>query len=68
MLTILIGSIQFSNANKLGNDLYEYLVDKELTVINNAEPTRKDKIIDLTIVSNRLVNKIRNGKYNTRFT
>ena len=51
-----------SNANKLGNDLYEYLVDKELTVINNAEPTRKDKIIDLTIVSNRLVNKIRKWK------
>ena len=34
------------DANKLGNELFEYLVDKEVTLMNTAQPTRKDKIID----------------------
>lgn len=46
------------NANKLGTELFEYLSDKDLSIINTEQPTRKDKIIDLTIVSNRLEGKI----------
>ena len=48
------------DANKRGYILFDCLVDKELTVANNAIPTRKDKIIDLTIVSNGLKDKIDN--------
>ena len=57
MLTILAGLI------KLQIDLemnYMSLVDKDLMVVNNCVPTRKDRIIDLTIVSNRLKDKIIN--------
>ena len=46
------------DANKLGDELYEFLVDKDLMVANNTEPTRKDRIIDLTIVSNCLKDRI----------
>ena len=39
------------NGNKLGNELFEYLSDKDLSVMNSAQPTRKDKIIDLRFLS-----------------
>ena len=48
------------NANKLGTDLFEFLVDKNLIVMNNANPTRKDRIIDLTIVSTMISDKVSN--------
>ena len=48
--------------NKLGNELFEYLSDKDLSVMNTAQPTRKDKIIDLTIVSNAVAGKVSNWK------
>ena len=51
-----------SSANRLGNEMFDFLVDKELVVMNNAEPTRGDKIIDLTIASTVLSNKISNWK------
>ena len=51
-----------SSANKLGNELHEFIVDKDLVVLNNAEPTRKDRIIDLTIVSTSFSDKISNWK------
>ena len=57
MLIILAGLI------KLQIDLemnYMNLVDKDLMVVNNCVPTRKDRIIGLTIVSNRLKDKIIN--------
>ena len=44
------------------NEMFDFLVDKELVVMNNAEPTRGDKIIDLTIASTVLSNKISNWK------
>ena len=50
------------SANKLGNELFEYLVDKDLVLMNNSEPTRKDNIIDLTIVSTVLSSKIEKWK------
>ena len=50
------------NANKLGNELFEYLSDKDLSVMNTEQPTRKDKIIDLTIVSNVVAGKISNWR------
>ena len=50
------------NANKLGNELFEYLSDKDLSVMNTEQPTRKDKIIDLTIVSNVAAGKISNWR------
>ena len=46
------------DANKLGNKLFDFLVDKDLVVPNNSQPTRKDKIIDLTIISNSLQEKV----------
>ena len=51
-----------NTSNKLGNELFEFLSDKDLTPMNNDSPTRKDKIIDLTIVSNNLSGKIMNWK------
>ena len=51
-----------SSANKLGNELHEFIVDKDLVVLNTAEPTRKDRIIDLTIVSTSFSDKISNWK------
>ena len=50
------------DANKLGNELFDFLVDKDLVVANNSQPTRKDKIIDLTIISNSLQEKISSWK------
>ena len=50
------------DANRLGNELFEFLVDKNLVVMNNESPTRKDKIIDLTIVSASLSDKVINWK------
>ena len=46
------------DVNKLGNELFDFLVDKSLVVANNSQPTRKDKIIDLTIMSNSLQEKV----------
>ena len=51
-----------STANRLGSEMFDFLVDKELVVMNNAEPTRGDKMIDLTIASMVLSNKISNWK------
>ena len=51
-----------SSANKLGNELHDFIVDKDLVILNNAEPTRKGNIIDLTIVSTSLSNKISDWK------
>ena len=34
------------DANKLGTELFDFLADKNLQVINNSQPTRKDRIID----------------------
>ena len=50
------------SANKLGNELHNFIVDKDLVVLNNAEPTRKDRIIDSTIVSTSFSDKISNWK------
>ena len=44
--------------NVIVNILHDYLVTSDLTVINNSSPTRKDKVIDLTIVSNAIKSKI----------
>ena len=48
------------DANKLGKELFEYLVDKDFTIMNIEEPTRKESRIDLTIVSNVLTAKVTN--------
>ena len=65
--TILVGDFNAhhpywygDNANKLGNELFEYLSDKDPSVMNTAQPTRKDKIIDLTIVSKAVAGKVSN--------
>ena len=50
------------DANQLGNELFGFLVDKDLMVVNNNEPTRKHRIIDLTIISNSLKEKVMNWK------
>lgn len=50
------------DANQLGNGLFGFLVDKDLMVVNNNEPTRKHRIIDLTIISNSLKEKVMNWK------
>ncbi|MEW8546767.1 MAG: reverse transcriptase domain-containing protein [Candidatus Thiodiazotropha sp.] len=50
------------DANKLGNELFEFLVDKNMIVVNSAVPTRKDRIIDLTIVSSSLFDKVLDWK------
>ena len=44
--------------NKLDSKPYEFLVAKDLMVVNNNEPTRKDRIIDLTIMSNCLKDRV----------
>ena len=38
-------------SENLGKILHEFLMDKPLNILNNSTPTRKDKIIDLTLAS-----------------
>ena len=47
-----------NTSNVIGSILHDYLVTSNFAVINNSSPTRKDKVIDLTIVSNAIKNKI----------
>ena len=44
-------------ANKEGNELFGFLVDKDLEVANNGQPSRNDRINDLTIIINSLKEK-----------
>ena len=37
-------------------------MNKPFTILNNASPTRKDNIIDLTLTSNRILHGIFNWK------
>ena len=48
--------------NDLGKLLHEYLINKPISILNNSMPTRKNKIIDLTLSSSCLVDKISNWK------
>ena len=57
MLIILTGIGYGANANKLGDDL-----GQNYTIMNSEEPTRKEHIIDLTIVSDILASKVTNWK------
>ena len=42
--------------------LLTYLINKPISILNNSVSTRKDKIIDLTISSNMLLDKVSNWK------
>ena len=53
---------QDKTENVLGKMLHEYLINKPISILNNSVPTRKDKIIDLTISSNMLLDKVSNWK------
>ena len=53
---------QVGSENDLGKILHEFLIDKPLSILNNSTPTRKDKIIDLTLASNGLIDQISNWK------
>ena len=48
--------------NDLGKLIHEYLINKPISILNNSMPTRKNKIIDLTLSSSCLVDKISNWK------
>ena len=48
--------------NVLGKMLHEYLINKPISILNNSVPTRKYKIIDLTITINMLLDKVSNSK------
>ena len=45
------------DANREGNELFDFLVYKDLEVANICQPTRKDGNIDLTVISNSLQEK-----------
>lgn len=49
---------QDKSENKLGELLQEYVESKDLAILNYGIPTKKDNIIDLTVVSGRFSNKI----------
>ena len=50
------------SCNRLGELMFNDLVTKDIKVVNNNTPTRKNHIIDLTLVSSSICGKVRQWK------
>ena len=48
--------------NILGQLLHDFLLTKDLTILNDCSATRKDRIIDLTITDSSFARKVNNWK------
>ena len=53
--------------NILGQILHDFLITKDLTILNDSSTTRNDRIIDLTITNNMFARKVTNWKVDEEF-